>query len=216
MSEKVERATKRLNEILPLKEGLQKSNPQMKSLYHKILMSFVSTGNILSKYEMKKYINDVESAIQIFDDNEMVIVSDSGDLIGAYPFTMEDRENKVRVNGFEVNAMCAVDALAVSQMYDLTTQIYSRCRITDAPIYLEQADTKIINLDEHVDIQICIAWESTQTNLKCANSLCREIFFVDSKKTADIWQKGEPRNREIFTLDEAVELARKFFVPLMS
>ena len=216
MTEKVKKATRRLNEILPLKERRKKNSSQIESLYQKILKSFVFTGNVLSKNEMKKYVDNVEDAIQVLNDNKMVVVSDSGDLIGAYPFTMEDRENKVRVNGFELNAMCAVDSLAVSLMYDITTKIYSRCRITNAPIYLEQSGTKIINFDENIDVHVCIAWEAANINIKCADSLCMEMFFVDSRKTADIWQKSETTNREIFTLDEAVELARQFFVPLVS
>ena len=47
----------------------------------------------------------------------MVVTSEDKELVGTYPFTMEDREYKVAINGNEVNAMCAIDALAVSLMF---------------------------------------------------------------------------------------------------
>ena len=215
MTEKIDAAIKRLNEILPLKEGQEKISSQLKSLYQQILNSFVSKGRILSKEEMRGYVNDVEAAIKILEENEMVIVSENREVIGAYPFTMEDREYKVRVNGFEVNAMCAIDALAISMMYDVNTQITSRCRITDAPIYLEQSGTQISNFDESRDIHICIAWEAAETVLKCANSLCTEMFFASSYKVATTWQKNEFKKREIFTLNEAMEFSRRFFGSLV-
>ena len=216
MSQKVDKALKRLNEILPLKENQEKCSPQIKTLYQQILKSFVSNGRVLSKDEMRKYVSDVEGAIKILDENELVIISENREIIGAYPFTTENREFKVQVNGLAVNAMCAIDALAISLMYDVNTQITSRCRMTDIPIYLEQSGTRISNFDDSSDIHVCIAWHAAQTKVKCANSLCMEMFFVNSRKTAEAWQENKFKQREVFTFDEAMELSRRFFVPLLT
>lgn len=216
MSEKIERALNYLNDVLPLKKRQDRCENQIKLLYQKILLSFITTGRILSKFEMTKYVSNVEDAIQVLEENEMLIISENGDPIGAYPFTMEERENIVCVNGFQINAMCALDALAISPMYDVDVQIHTQCRITNIPIYLEQSGANIVNLNGTGDICVCIAWEAAEKDIKCANSLCMEMFFVNDKKTATTWQKIETEKREVFTLEEAVEFASRFFVPLVS
>ena len=216
MTLKVDKALKRLNDILPLKKKYNNCSSQIKSLYQEILKSFVLTGRILSKDEISIYVTDVNAAIKILDENEMVVTSKDKELVGAYPFTMEDREYKVVINGNEVNAMCAIDALAVSLMFNVDTQIKSRCRITDIPIYLEQSGAHICNFDENRDVHICVAWEAVKDDIKCANSLCMEMFFVSSKEIANTWKKNEHKKKDIFTLDEAMELSKRFFVPLVS
>ncbi len=65
---------------------------------------------------MSRYVDDVEGTIKLLADNEMIVISESGELIGAYPFTMEDRPFKIKVKGLELNAMCAIDALAINMM----------------------------------------------------------------------------------------------------
>ena len=216
MSIKIENAIQHLNEILPLKESQDKCDSQIKLLHQKILQSFITTGRILSKIEMTKYVNPVEDAIRVLEANDMVIFSGNGDPVGAYPFTMEERENKVLVNGFQVNTMCAIDALAISPMYDVNTQIRSRCRISNTPIYLQQSGTNILNMDDVADVCVCIAWGAAEKEISCANSLCMEMFFVNDKKTAYAWQNIEAEKREVFTLEDAVALASQFFVPLVA
>lgn len=87
---------------------------------------------------MAGVVGDVEQAAAVLKKNDMVVFSCSGEPICAYPFTMEEREHKVRVGGHTVNAMCALDALAVSAMFGLKTEISSKCRATGAPVFIKQ------------------------------------------------------------------------------
>ena len=41
------------------------------------------------------------------------------------------------------------------------------------------------------------------------------MFFLKDFETADQWQKKQSLEREIFTLDEALEFSAGFFVPLI-
>jgi mercuric reductase len=216
MKEKIEIALIKLNRILALKEGQDRCGFQIKKLHQETLQSFIDTGRILSKSEMSKYVSDVDAAISVLSENELVIFSKHGKPIGAYPFTMENRENKVNVNGFQVNVMCAIDALAVSQMYNVPTTIHSQCRINKTTIYLEQLGSSILNKDEASDIYVCVAWEAVDKESNCADSLCTEMFFVEGEKTASTWQDSDFEKREIFILEDAMELARRFFAPLVS
>lgn len=214
MNEKIRKAVQRLSKTLPLKERQEQCEPAIKVLHQYTLSAFVTKGRILSKSEMRAYVDDLADAIQVLSQNELVIFTDGGDPVGAYPFTMEERESKVVVNEFKLNAMCAIDALAVSLMYDVHTEIYSSCRITDQPIYIRQSGMEILNPSAAGGHYVCIAWNAVESDIKCADSLCMEMFFAIDQETAVSWHNLDPQNREIFTMAEALEFSRQFFVPL--
>ena len=41
------------------------------------------------------------------------------------------------------------------------------------------------------------------------------MMFLRDAETAREWQESDPDNREIFTLQEAVEFGDRFFAPLL-
>lgn len=215
MNDKVENALKRLKRILPLEEKQRASSKEIRELHQYILRSFVERGRILTLEEMAQHVSNLENAITVLRDNDMVTFSRSGDPVGAYPFTMEEREHEVQVNGHTVHAMCALDALAVSPMFGEKTQIISRCRVTEDPVNIQQSGQTIENPDEAGDIQFGIIWGAEDSNTCAADSLCMEMIFLRDSKIARQWLADDPGNREAFTLQEAVEFSSLFFVPLM-
>ena len=136
---KVEKALNRLISVLPLKDKQDACGREIKELHQKVLRSFVEQGRILTKAEMAQYVGNMDEAVNVLKTNDMVVFSDSGEPIGAYPFTMEEREHKIQINGHKVNAMCALDALGVSPMFGMDTHISSKCRVTGAPVSIRQA-----------------------------------------------------------------------------
>ena len=94
---------------------------------------------------MAELISNVEHAETILKNSDMVVFSETGEPVGAYPFTLEAREHKVLVNGHEVHAMCALDALAVSPMFGMKTQISSKCRIAGSSVVIHQSGKTIDN-----------------------------------------------------------------------
>ena len=216
MTDKIEKALGRLISVLPLKDTQESCGKEIKTLHQLVLRSFVEKGRILTKDEMAKYVGNIENAIKILTDNDMVVFSENGEPTGAYPFTMEPREHKIRINGNEINAMCALDALAVSPMFGMKTQISSVCRVTGDPVFIEQSGKIIENEKEAGGINFGIAWGAASTCSCCAESLCMEMMFLKDKDTAAKWLEQAPADRETFTLQEAVEFGARFFVPLMS
>jgi mercuric reductase len=216
MSAKVEKALDRLIGVLPLKAKQESCAPEIKALHQKVLRSFVEKGRILTKEEMSEHVGNVEEAVNILQNNDMVVFSCSGQPVGAYPFTMEDREHKISVNGHTVNAMCALDALAVSSMFDLKTEISSKCRATGAPVFIVQTGKTIENKEEAANIHFGIIWKAASSCSCCANSLCMEMMFLKDKQIAEAWLAEDSGNRETFTLQEAVDFGTQFFVPLMA
>ena len=125
MNTKVINAVDRLNKILPLSRNLQSLNKDQADVYQNILRSYAEQGASLNKHEIARQVENIDEAIKVLKENDMVVFDDDGEPIGAYPFTMEQREHEVSVNGHKVHCMCALDALAVSPMFDKQTTINS-------------------------------------------------------------------------------------------
>ena len=215
MNAKLDKALNRLQRILPLKARQDACGTPVKELHQSILRSFVDKGRILTREEMTRHVSDVDDAVSLLQEKDMVTFSADGTPVGAYPFTMETREHVVRVNGHQVHAMCALDALAVSPMFAVDTQVDSRCRVTGEPVCVKQSLTTILNPDETRDIHFGIIWGSESTGSCVADSLCMEMMFLRDAETAREWRQSDPNNREIFTLQEAVEFGDRFFTPLL-
>ncbi len=216
MSAKVEKALNRLIGVLPLKKNQEGCGAEIKRLHQKVLRSFVEKGRILTTIEMAQHVRDIKEAIQVLEINDMVVFGEDGEPVGAYPFTMEARAHKVLVNGHQVHAMCALDALAVSPMFGIKTEIASVCRATGEPITIEQSGKTIENLDETADVRFGIVWGAVNGCACCAHSLCTEMIFLKDGPIALQWLWEDPDNREIFTLQEAIDFGARFFVPLMA
>ena len=216
MNDKLENALKRLNIILPLKESQEKCSQQVKELHQQILRSFATKGRILTKEEMAPWVSDVPEALDVLSKNDMVTLSESGELVGAYPFTMKAREHKVCINGHEVHAMCALDALAIGPMFKETTRIASQCRVTGDPINILMSGETILNLEKARNISFGIAWGAADADSCCADSLCMEMIFLRDTEIAQKWSSEDCRDREVFTLQEAVQFSSRFFVPLLN
>lgn len=216
MSAKVEKALDRLIRVLPLKARQESCGPEIKELHQKVLRSFVEKGRILTKAEMAQHVDSIDEAVDILKSNDMVVFSCAGQPVGAYPFTMEDREHKIQVNGHTVNAMCALDALAVSPMFGMNTEISSKCRVTGSPVTIKQTGKTIENPDEAADTHFGIIWGAASSCSCCANSLCMEMMFLKDGQVAESWLAEDKGNRETFTLQEAVDFGARFFVPLMA
>jgi len=215
MNTKVINAVDRLNKILPLSMNLQNLDRDLADVYLNILRSYVEQGASLNKNAIAMQVENIDEAIKVLKENDMVVFDDDDEPIGAYPFTMEQREHEVAVNDHKVHCMCALDALAVSPMFDRETTINSICHVTGEPVSIQQRNREIINSDDNEDVYFGLSWNSAANNC-CATSLCTEMIFLKGQQVADQWLAEDAENREIFNLSDAVDFAAGFFVPLMT
>jgi len=214
MNTKVTKAVDRLNKILPLAERQKRLSRETADIYQMILKSYIDIGRTLNKAEIAEHATDIDDVINTLRSNDMVVFDSNDEPVGAYPFTMEQREHRIKVNGNTVHSMCALDALAISPMYNLKTHIDSKCHVTGDSISIDQLDKEVINKKEKKGEHFGINWNSA-TNNCCATSLCTEMIFLKDKKIADTWLSDELENREIFNIDDAIEFASRFFSPLV-
>lgn len=211
---KIDKALKRLKKILPLEERLKNSSQPIKEIHQQIFHSFLTRGRILSRQELLQYANNQNDIISLLKKNELIIFSEKDEPFAAYPFIMEDRGYKVLVNNHQLDASCALDALAISPMFKVDTQIITQCRITGNPVNIHQSGKTIDNPEEVASLYLGINWKAENKDLSCAQSLCKDIVFLKDKKTTQQWLAIDPINRECFTLQEAIEFSYQFFIPL--
>ena len=207
-------AVERLNNILPLSSNQRTLTEPLQQLYRAVLNSYVVHGRSLTREEMALQVNDIDDAISTLKQKNLVVFSHNDEPIGAYPFTMEERDHQVTVNGHTVHCMCALDALAVSPMFKLPTLIHSRCHVTSEPVAIQQDGFSVHNNDK--DIYFGINWSAASADSCCADSLCTEMLFLKDQAVAEDWVNESPEQSEIFTLAEAIQFASRFFMPLMS
>jgi mercuric reductase len=212
MNTEVSTALKRLDSILPLQSGLKSLGDEDASLYCNLLNSYVEQGRTLTRDEVAALVNDADQALKNVVDSKLIVLDDNGNPAGAYPFTSEEREHKVHINSVTTHCMCALDALAVSPMFNKPTVIDSECRATGESIHIEQHGTELSG--GTVDAWFGINWGAAKGDISCAESLCMEMMFLANETVARDWLAESPQTREIFDLPSAVEFAAGFFGPL--
>lgn len=220
-----------LQQLLPLKKRQQALSPVVRMVHRAVLRSLAETGRPPRQAEIAAMLGSKPSAIHALatlGKNDLVILNapvtldekthrliapDGVEVLGAYPMTTEKTPHKVEINGHSVNAMCAVDALALSPMFGWDTQIDSRCHVTGIPIRIRQKGTEITEVIPSPEIRVGIRWQSACAG--AAHTLCTEMVFLDGAETANMWRETDPASIELFTLPEAIELGAAFFVPLL-
>jgi hypothetical protein len=212
MSEKVTTALKRLDSILPLLSGLQSLGDEDAALYCILLKSYVEQGRTLTREEASAHVNNVEQSLTNIVASKLIVLDADGNPSGAYPFTSEEREHKVAINGVTAHCMCALDALSVSPMFKTPTVIDSQCRVSGEPVHLEQTGTSFTAGTR--DAWFGINWGAAASDIVCAESLCMEMVFLANENVASEWLSQSPDTQEIFDLKSAVDFAAAFFVPL--
>jgi mercuric reductase len=205
----------RLHGLLPLKERQQRLSQIEVKLHRAILRSFVEQGRAPEGSEISSMLGqaDIGNLLSRLRDNDLIVLDKWGEVVGAYPLTMEETSHVLKVNDHQIHAMCALDALAVSPMFGLEVVIDSSCGMSSEPIHLRQRGRELLETVPSAELLLGINWQ--ETTGCAAHSLCREMVFLKNLEVAIDWQKLAPETRELFSLEEAMELAAEFFVPLM-
>jgi hypothetical protein len=206
----------RLNQLLPLKARQDALNASERDLHRKVLLSFSATGRPLTRAQIAAQAGEekVDEVLQQLAADDLIVLSgDKREITGAYPFTVEQRVHQVNINGQDVYAMCALDALSIAPMCQASTRILSRCHVTDTPVEIQMNADKILSAMP-ADVHVGIRWQSTSGC--AAKNLCMEMVYLKDASTAQAWQQQDSDNISIYTLDEAVEFGAAFFNPLLA
>jgi len=146
-----------------------------------------------------------------------LVVLEGEQIVGAYPFTDRDTGHWVALDGRDLNAMCAVDALGIGAMIDRDVAITSRCRHCGAPIRITTRDRG--RALAHVEPQTAVMWQSVRYEGACAaNSVCATTAFFCSDDHLSAWRREQAADEAGFRLsiEEGLEAGRAVFGPSLA
>lgn len=196
-----------LNALLPLAERQASLTPDGRALHQLILRAFAEHGRPPRRADLA----DPADALTRLSAADLVVLDPAGEIVGAYPFTLEATPHVVALGAHAVHAMCAVDALAIAVLVDGPAEITSQCAATGAAVRVSQRGRTIMAA-QPAGLRVGIHW---QTPGGCAaHSLCREMPFLREAAAAEAWRAQAPAERETFSLSQALDLAAAFFLPL--
>jgi len=214
MNEKVSLALVRLNQILPLAQHQHRLEPDAVHVHQTILRSYAETGAAPLTRELAMTNHNAADILSVLHQLDLIVLDDKAEIIGAYPFTSESRVHRVEINDHDVHCMCALDALAISPVFDRAVQIHSQCALTSEPVLVQQSGYDVLNQQQCAELFLAMNWAAASDNACCANSLCKQMNFISGAARADDWQQQSDQN-ELFTLPEAIAFAAQFFMPLL-
>ena len=214
MNEKISHALVHLNQILPLSSRQRTLDPETMQMHQTILRSYAETGAAPSTGELATITHDAANMLSRLQQLDLIVLDEKAEILGAYPFTSEIRIHRVDINNHSVHCMCALDALAISPMFDCATQIHSQCALTSEPISIQQNGLAVLNHPHNTELFPAIDWAAVSNTTCCANSLCKQMNFISGTERAHEWQQQSDQH-ELFTLAEAIVFAAEFFKPLL-
>jgi hypothetical protein len=212
----VEKELARLKRILPLEQNQKHLGTELLAVHRGILYSFAEHGRPLENAIIGQMLGGrtVSEVLTELAAKDLVVLDEKKErVVGAYPFTTEKTAHTVIISGVKTYAMCAVDALSISPMFNSEVTIESRCHVSGVSIRVRQREMEILEAQPSLGVRVGVRWQGTGGC--AAHSLCMEMVFLSDRETAVRWQNEDNENRSIFTLPEAIEFGTGFFLPLV-
>lgn len=212
---KVQQSLQRLGKILPIKNVLDSLDESRASIYFSVLNGFYQLGRAPLLEELEQVDSLARKHVTYLAEKDMLTLDDSGEVKGCYPFTQQKRGHRIQLNGSEVYAMCALDALAPSSMFQCSSTVMSKCAVSGNTVQIELENQTVKNADEVAELNVGINWMAASSCGSCSDSLCSEMLFLKDTAIAQSWLEEDPENRDIYSLDQAIEFAADFFKPML-
>ena len=134
----------------------------------------------------------------------------------AYPFTGDQTEHHVQLRGRKLHAVCAIDALGVAAMFGTDVVIESSCRTCGGGIEISTAQGgKSLSYARPVN---AVVWYDLAYSGCAEASCCGSIAFFCSEAELQPWVSAQTpqRTRYRLTLDDALEVGRALFEPVLA
>ena len=184
----------RLRTLFPLEERLRLAPPPVRAAYAQLLGVWLhARPPAATALEA-----GVLSALAALD---AVVLEKHG--LGCYPFSTIDTGIRVSLPGGTVNAMCAIDALAIARLAQARIRIDAACTTCDASIAIEIEENGGLDHDQ-VDMARVVWQQASHTETSCSRGLCRQIRFLCRACP-------EPEASDCFTLPQAAAIGNAFF-----
>ncbi|MBA3519432.1 MAG: alkylmercury lyase family protein [Rhizobiales bacterium] len=158
--------------------------------------------------------DNVAIVLRKLQHRDLLGLSDSGEVLHAYPFTSRQTEHIVELGGHGLNALCAIDALGAGAMCGRDIVIQSRCRACGAPIRILTANRgESLN---SVTPPGTVVWHDLSYAGTAAASCCPRIAFFCSDQHLNEWLGTTPsRTGRRLSADEALQVGRAIIGPVL-
>lgn len=196
-------ALEKLNLLLPLEERQNNLPKEYRKFHQEILNSFSNKG-------IAPTIRDAEM-LGTLAENDLIVL-EGENIVGAYPFSLRETAHHISNDNISLYAMCAFDAVAIAPVFNIKTNITSRCHVTKEKIEITQNARQVVKVNPSSNIYIGIRWQSAGSC--AADNLCMEMVFLKDKNIALQW-KGNDDNYSVFILEDAIDFSIKYFEPLL-
>jgi hypothetical protein len=185
-------------------------NPE-RDLYRWILQSFVD-GRLPDRetltVESQARGLGPEGALATLAREDLVHLDDRGDIAVAYPFSGRPTRHRVRFDGRELYAMCAIDALGIAPMLGRPIEILSSDPVDGQPIEVSLAPdgSSSWSPDQAVVVSGCA--DSGAAFQGC----CQVLNFFASRANADRYLRQNPAVTGLpISMPVAIDLGRLIF-----
>lgn len=184
----------RLRAQFPLEQRMHTAPEPVRATYADVLAHWQrATPPAVSAFDTKM----LAALVQL----DAVVPEEQG--LGCYPFSTTDTGIRVTLPGGTVNAMCAIDALAIARLTRSRLHIDAACVSCGTAIVFHVEENGSLDHDQ-VELARVIWQHTAKTHATCSQSLCRNIRFLCRACP-------EPESGEHFTLPQAAAIGNAFF-----
>lgn len=211
-----------LRETVRFDERLSELNKDEHAVWQVVLHAFAEGSRAPSPAELGSLVpggpDKIGSVLRDLAAKDLIVLdAASGGIVAAYPFSARPTPHVVRLEGREVYALCAIDALGIAAMLKRPTRITSTCAHCGNQVGLAvTADGETITEAEPSSILVWIAVAVAAQGC-CAVTLCTEINFFCSPAHLEAWRWGHGEvEGESHGLLPALYVANRIFARLLT
>jgi hypothetical protein len=195
--------------------------PAQDRLWRTVLELFARSGKPPHLYQISEEtglsIESLRTFIGELEANDLLGSGPWSDVVRyAYPFTSDQTEHHVQLRDRKLHAVCAIDALGIAAMLGTDVVIESSCRGCGSGIEIGTAYRgKSLSYARPIN---AVVWYDLAYSGCAAASCCPSIAFFCSEAELRQWvsaQNPQPNGYRL-TLDEALEVARALFEPVLA
>lgn len=186
----------------------------LQTLHRTILHHFIEMGQAPSLADLALVLTcspfEVEAMLTELAAKCLYRDRASGEILAAYPFSAPPTSHRLGLlNGREVFAMCAIDALGISAMLDQPVMIHSHCVQCGAPILLEVQDERLATIQPP---SVVVWYQSAAADCVPAVAKCPGINFFCQAAHRVAWSNAHLDSEgDELTLATALERGAKIF-----
>jgi hypothetical protein len=189
---------------------------EVRAVHRGVLSHFAATGAAPTLAELAQVAADAgvdpQAALRRLAEDDLLAVDEAGRLVAAYPFSPTPTRHRVEVDGVQLYAMCAIDALGIPAMLDRDATITSTDPQTGRPITVTvTARAVVFDPPETV-----LVYAATGRGGRSVDTCCSTINFFADAVSARTWIGAHPHlTADVLDQERAVALGRGIFGPLL-